>query len=94
MQSILYIHYIYIYTYIYIDGCMDGCMDGYRYRYKISESMFHSNFGAENYLTIVFHSENLRTVFKISKILHLSLKWTKNDLFARRAIDRETQFTN
>ena len=53
---------------------MDGCMDGYRYRYKISESMFHSNFGAENYLTIVFHSENLRTVFKISKILHLSLK--------------------
>ena len=57
--------------YAWMHGWMHGCMDGYRYRYKISKSMFHSNFGAENYLTIVFH---LRTVFKISKILHLSLK--------------------
>ena len=29
--------------------------------------MFQSTFGAENYLTAVFHSENLATVFKISK---------------------------
>ena len=30
-------------------------------------------FGAGNYLTILFHSENLLTVFKIPKTLDLSL---------------------
>ena len=39
--------------------------------------MFQSTFGAENYLTVVFHSEHLLTVFKIPKILHLSLKLAK-----------------
>ena len=51
--------------------------------------MFQSTFGAANYLTIVFHSENLLTIFKISKTLHLSLKWAKNELFARRAVFTE-----
>ena len=51
--------------------------------------MFQSTFGAEKYQTIVFHSEDLLTVFRISKTLHLSLKWAKNDLFARRVVSTE-----
>ena len=38
--------------------------------------MFQSTFGVENYLTVLFHYENLLTVFKISKTLHVSLKGT------------------
>ena len=53
--------------------------------------MFESTFGAENYLTVVCHSENLLTVLKISKTLHLSLKWAKNDLFAWRVVFTEGQ---
>ena len=34
---------------------------------KISKSMFQSTFGVENYRVVVFHSENLLTVFKIIK---------------------------
>ena len=48
--------------------------------------MFQSTFGAENYLTVVFHSENLLTVFRISKTLHLSFKSVKNVIFARRVV--------
>ena len=48
--------------------------------------MFQSTFGAGNYLTVLFHSESLLTVFKLSKTIHLSLKQAKNDIFARRAV--------
>ena len=48
--------------------------------------MFQSTFWAENNLAVVFHSENLLAVFKISKTLHLILKWARNDSFARRVV--------
>ena len=51
--------------------------------------MFQGTSGAENYLTVVFDSENLPAVFKISKTLHSSLKCAKSDIFARRVVFTE-----
>ena len=58
--------------------------------------MLQSTFGAENYLTVVFHSEHLLTVFKIPKILHLSLKLAKKkqSFYQKRCIHLRTQLAN
>ena len=57
--------------------------------------MFQSTFGAENYLTAVFHSENLVTVFKISKNTPFEPEMSKKWYFCQKGcIQRGTQFAN